>query len=518
MEVPNQKGQDPGTGYASTKPTLQRSIHLCDRNSLSSPLLRLPTELILKIFGHTIDWGPGLSSLILTAICHKLREVGIAFPQLWNVVNFTTPPLTQLFLERCNHEPRIILITETQLSPGGRSVRYLGHDRKWEAVWEKLRGRTFDDLRSLVFEGVPPTFADMVVGVLRRAPNITNIDLRYRLPPHRKLPWPLSDPVPRLSTLRLRGFWISWASPLLRNLTRLTLDFGIVRPLPEETTETFLTALANCPDLEILDLAFAGPDPLSVYQDSCDTVVQLCRLQELSLMFHGPSSIQHILSRIDYPESTVVRLEASIDTGTDLSEAVSQLLPRRDIGTFRHRSSNTLTVRSDGIYTFFTGGLFVRIFTHGCTRPRYTPQALVRFASRITEIVGRDNITSLSIQAWSASFPEGMWDTLLRGFPQLERIRYDLEMGMMDERFADPFASAFSRPFEGGPVCPQLQHLELPQRLMSQGASATVLKLALAERDARGKRLKRIGLSGDKKVRGGAAALEQYRGFVDDVC
>lgn len=522
MEITILNEQDLDTGDADTKSTHQPSIHLLrNKNFLSSPLLRLPTELTLKIFGHTIDWGPGLSSLVLTAICHQLREVGIAFPQLWNVVNFTTPPLVKLFLERCDYDPRALLITESQLSPGGwGSARRTVHEQRWDGVWLGLKGRTFNNLHSLVFEGIPKSFTDLVVGVLRRAPNIANVDLRYRSPPHQELPWSLGDPLPRLSTLRLRGFWISWTSPLLQNLSHLTLDFGIVHGPPEKTTiETFLNALANCPDLETLDLAFAGPDLSSGYQADCDRVVHFPKLHELSLMFHGPSRIQHVLSHLSYPESTVVKLEASIDTDTDLSDAISQLFSCRSIETLQHSRSNALTVRLDGVYTFFTDQLFVRIFTLSCTRPRYTPQALVRFASKIVEVVGRDNITSLSIQAWYASFPEGMWDVLLHGFPQLERIRYDLEMGAGDERFADPFVLVFSRPFEGGLVCPQLQRLELPQKVVSQHATATALKRALAERKARGKRLKRMGLSGDMKGEGrdGTVVLESFRGLVDDV-
>jgi len=47
----------------------------------------------------------------------------------------------------------------------------------------------------------------------------------------------------------------------------------------------FLIALANCPNLEILDLAHAGPELLDGHQENCDTVIQLHRLRELFLEF-----------------------------------------------------------------------------------------------------------------------------------------------------------------------------------------------------------------------------------------
>ena len=57
---------------------------------------------------------------------------------------------------------------------------------------------------------------------------------------------------------------INWTSPLLRNLTHLTLDSGSPNFAPEPVSiETFLTVLANCPDLKILNLTNSGPAPLN---------------------------------------------------------------------------------------------------------------------------------------------------------------------------------------------------------------------------------------------------------------
>ena len=101
MEVLDQiqSGHQPDATDASTEYTLHPSIHLSRRrNLLASPLLRLPTELILKIFVHAVELdgddddsddngGDGHGNhgqllLIITVICHQLRETGIASPQL----------------------------------------------------------------------------------------------------------------------------------------------------------------------------------------------------------------------------------------------------------------------------------------------------------------------------------------------------------------------------------------------------------------------------------------------------
>lgn len=343
MELLTESRRDLDTADADIEPTaLHRSIHLRRRNNLlASPLFRLPTELILKIFVHVIDLdGPPLpdndcplSPLVLTAICHQLREVGITFPQLWSTAKFITPQITELYLERCKYDPHIILVTDPSRFTFCDLFRppvphCPAKAQRWDAVWEKLEGRTFNNLHSLIFEGTSYALASKMVSVLRRAPNISTIDLHYvyRLYPCLTLPWSLRGTVPYLSTLRLRNFWVEWSSPLLRNLSHLTLDLG-APVMPSECTSIgmFLTMLDNCPDLETLNLAHAGPKEPDGHPDNCDTVVQLCRLRELSLEFRNPPHIRYILSHVGYPASTVVKLEASI--GTSLSDAISQLLP-----------------------------------------------------------------------------------------------------------------------------------------------------------------------------------------------
>ena len=56
MEMSAQCGHELDAVDISIEPTLHRSIHPSrDTNLLASPLLRLPTELTLKIFGHAIE-------------------------------------------------------------------------------------------------------------------------------------------------------------------------------------------------------------------------------------------------------------------------------------------------------------------------------------------------------------------------------------------------------------------------------------------------------------------------------
>ena len=523
---------DPGVVDASVGSTLRYSIHPRRRRNLLVPLLRLPTELILKIFVHVIEsegdddyWVDydnddhhhlGPSSLVLTAICHELREIGIASHQLWSSVDFTILPIAELFLERCEYNPRILLAKDSKpRQPGGVS------NPRREVVWEKLEGRTFNNLRSLVFQGTQDEFAHRVVGVLQRAPNVSNLDIcNSSFCPREELPWLGSGPIPNLSTLHLCRFWISWTSPLLQNLTQLSLDFGH-SSLPSEraSIEMLLTALANCPDLEILNLAHAGPHPLNGHQDECDVVVQLGRLRELSLEFYDLSMIVSVLSHIKYPEATGLTVYIFVDEDTELSEIIPQVLPHRNAQTIQHfRKSTTLTICLGPGPQFSTDNLLIHFLEpHIRMGPQRNPQEWTQFVSKIVEAVGGDTVVSLNIESLEIDLPEGMWEALLHGLPRLERIYCELTGWGEGGDPVNSFILVFSRSFEGGLVCPQLQHLELPKEMLSQDSSVAILKHALVKRDACGRRLKGIGLSGDAVEMDDMLVLEPFRDLVDKV-
>jgi len=516
MEMSAQGRHELDEVKASTESALHRLYHLRRRrNFQASPLLRLPTELILKIFEHAVELGgdddvPTL--LLLTAICHQLREIGTASPQLWSTIDLITPPIATLFLERCDYDPRILISPRS--APQRRPVK----NQAREAVWEQLEGRTFNNIRSIVFEGSSYEFTRRIIGVLRRAPGVSSLDL-CNIYPNGGFPWPPGDPIPNLTTLRLRNFLISWTSPFLRNLRQLTLEasYLLVHSPPEHKSfKMFLTALANCPNLEVLKLAHVSPDLPDSHQDNCDMMIQLHRLRELFLEFRNPSRVGHILSHIRYPESMDLTVYVPFDENTDPSETISKTLPHCNIETIQHpRKPTALTVCLDYELTFFTDNLLIRLQNWPFPLD-VDPRILPRFASKIVEVVSWTAIVSLVIKRQHVDPTEEMWEAFLHGLPRLERICYDLQLEKEDSPI-DPFLLVFSRPFEGGPVCPRLQHLELPWEVMTQDSSAAILGRTLAERDACGRRLKRIGLSGGATKGGNRLVLEPFRDLVDEV-
>src|ERR1700753_1188201 len=154
------------------------------RNSVTSPLLRLPAELIVKIFEHAIEHDSNSSSLfsdsgptvfVLTAICQDVRNIGITAPLLWSTVDLTIPTLAELFLQRCNYVPRPLKrLRSAREKRAGATFQ----DPRREAVWTQLEGRTFNNLRALAFEGTLTEFKHRVVPILETATNISSLDLQ----------------------------------------------------------------------------------------------------------------------------------------------------------------------------------------------------------------------------------------------------------------------------------------------------------------------------------------------------
>ena len=295
----------------------------------------------------------------------------------------------------------------------------------------------------------------------------------------------------------------------------MTLDLGLFYPLPQQTpVETFLAALANCPDLELLKLVRTGPSPSNGHLDECDVVVRLRRLRELFLDFERASTIGYILSHIRYPESA--RLEAGVSMDNpDLSEAISQIIPRNSPGVLsQFQKTRELNIRLDTYSsTFSADKSIIRCWNWA---PEYSPQALCRAMQQVLEVVGKD-VVALSVDGRDANLTGEIWESFLHRLPGLERIRWCGKA--QNPGFVDPFISAFSRRFEGGLVCPRLTHLELSREMVIEDQSATLLKRTLTERNACGVRLKWMGLCDaligwelyDEPV------LEQFLDLVDEV-
>ena len=484
------------------------------RNINTCPLFRLPIELLIDILGQTLPaYGGFRFWVVLTAICHPLREMLVCSSFPWRIVDTDSVPLAKLFLERSKFDPYVLFAMDR-----GRYSRKKIINRT--AFWEATEGRKFNNLSFLVFRGQRAEFEESVVDFLQRAPRLSSLEVEASSFTAWDLEWTHGDQLPNLTMLRLNKVRISWECPLIRNLTKLILSYACVtvtvssEPRP---FRAFLSALENCPDLEVLHLTDAGPDSLPSDEDDHE-VVQLHKLQNLTLCFDDKSVVACILSHIWFPEATKVAVETSCYNG--LAGALSQVLPSSDAGILQYlRKTTTVAIGFDCMSSQLATDNFslVLVPDFGDGSDRSDLETFPQFVSKALEIIGGDTVVNLEVAFKQPYYlPRETWKTMLNCFPRLEVISYSVcsQLSGQGSVDVDPFCSILSKSPVGGLVCPQLRCLRIPWSL-TQDLSASTLRETLFERAAGGKRLKRISLSSHAVDEMGL--LETFKGVVDKV-
>lgn len=240
--------------------------------------------------------------------------------------------------------------------------------------------------------------------------------------------------------------------------------------------------------------------------------VQLRRLCRIYLRSDDGSSVGCILSHTGYPESASVEARVSLFREADPPRAISRVFLCSNTDTARHLQwAKGLLIRVEVPTHMFS--------THklACLFEDFYPQGLSQAASKTLEVVGKDSMTFLCVSVHYINLTEEMWETFLHRLPQLERANYQRARGGRRPGVVNPFILVFSRPFEGGPVCPKLRRPELPKEVLTQDPSSAVLKCALVEREACDIRLRLIGVSHDPAEEGPLLGLETFQDFLDKV-
>ena len=458
----------------------------------TSPLLHLPIELIHKIFVLAV----GLSNhgslfwITLTAICHQIRESLICSTLPWTIIDTNSIPLAKLFLERCKFDPHKLFVNSMGHAVASGPTSTDGDDKA--QFWEMLEDKTLNNLHSLMFDGALSVFMQRVIGLLQRAPNLSTLEvdnnLDFNLVLVRK--WTPDCQLPHLTRLRLFHVLIDWNTPILQNLTELILNYTAMPPSGCLTSvQIFLSILKNCPGLEELCLISAGPVPGSNTPDE-NQVVKLCKLKKLVLNFQDPYIVVCILSHIWFPGSTKVHVTTNHPLGPDI--ALSQLLPF--FQCLQKATSIAITIKHAwALFVLATDTFSLQLTIDVFPPPNL--ESISLYVSKIVEIVGSDAVVILKVQFDSRThhIPRGVWKELLHGLPCLKLINYDAEQDKHTKN-VNPFCLAFSEPFRGGLVCPQLQDLRMPLSF-TQDPTAKALKQVLLERDGCGRQLKWISLS-----------------------
>ena len=266
----------------------------------SSPVSRLPLELLVKVFGYlTIHSSP----VILLKICHRWADIASSVSSLWTRIDFSTPPAP--LLQRCASRPIEVILRSSSVVPtsnrldAAKEVLLLYNDRIRKVVLD-LPDRHLHGFEAEL-SGVFPILADVSISVSDDDDYLFFPDI----PEWRPAAIPPS-PIRRLKLMHVKALWVPGR---FQNLVEFFLHNQLY-PDFDLTMEVFLGILESSPQLAILSVAAAGPrlPPDSINLPPATRVVHLHNLRHLYLEQGDPCDIGWILVHLKVPISTNVKI------------------------------------------------------------------------------------------------------------------------------------------------------------------------------------------------------------------
>ncbi|KAL0071785.1 hypothetical protein AAF712_000707 [Marasmius tenuissimus] len=303
--------------------------------NMSTPMCRLPTEVLANIFMHCNTNYPvfvegnrakGTITLFrLARICRHWREIALNTPELWAQPDFSFgTPLARTMLKRSKDVP---LVLDAELDKNTKAVLL-------EALRDALSRLTVLHLTA------SDNRADLeeVLRVLTQpAPflHTLGLDLDFdrwhgagvRNLQFTEIPLPhafLGDHSPRLKTLLLRRCYIPLDSPILANVTRLSLDTLMWQPTDAFQLTESLRELAH---LEVLEVRNPFPPGQGAVSNSGERV-HLPHLRYIRLDEVDSSGAACFLEHMSLPNSPilVVKGRSSLeDPPGELTRFISSL-------------------------------------------------------------------------------------------------------------------------------------------------------------------------------------------------
>lgn len=281
-------------------------------NWLRSPLLRLPTEIIIHILSYTMGNAGGSSEwLPVINTCRRVRDIMCTSAELWWRADFSDR-LVQLVFERSRGNLEVLI------------ANLLPEDLKWgERVFDTwkfcrndlvLRGQR---LHTIEFCGYPLHLTDLYWIFERPLPRLEHLKIDFAPPCEEPLGPFMEDPVVlqlptdlRLRVLDLCGAILPWSSSLFAGLSELHLDFSQCDGFVEISEGDMLGVFEASPQLESLSLYRLLPnlDPVQGYTPA--RVVKFASLKSL-VLDSFPMLVGYILHHMEIP--AIERLKIRVD-------------------------------------------------------------------------------------------------------------------------------------------------------------------------------------------------------------
>ncbi|KAF9270025.1 hypothetical protein L218DRAFT_7706 [Marasmius fiardii PR-910] len=313
---------------------MNRSILvLKSRRNLLIPICRLPAEVLANVFMHCTSNIPafvdgnlakGRETLFRIArVCHHWRTIALNTPELWSRPDFSLgPPLALEMLDRSRDAPLVI-----EAEVGDETVDMLS-----EALVRHISRIT---ALHLTVTGFPASMEQLLFPLIQPAPFLRVLSLAFAPLAHvwgqttRKLHLPdtfLANYAPRLTSLALRSFQVPLDSPLLKNITTLSLDMS---RWPSTSALELVESLRDMTHLEVLEVRdpFQHFDPgtMGVSTSSTDVLVKFSCLRYLRMDGAPISQVVRFLEHTTFPESVVVMITTFEDSFSEFDALVSSL-------------------------------------------------------------------------------------------------------------------------------------------------------------------------------------------------
>ena len=456
------------------------------RNSLASPLCRMPYEVIVKIISFVPDPNDEdeHGSLLIAKsgpICNHVWSILKDTPRFWGHVDFNQrDSLTYLF--RCRGRPSRLWIrygpSETRNS-WTTSTLY---------NWFAIAAPSVESLEEFRFYGTPSDFDIyrwIFANPLPRLHTLTAVSgrIQYSWVPEVVETWTIPGQFPAgLRSVTLKQVIIPWDTFLTNHLVHLDLDYNQTPEGVPISMPTFVELLSLCTRLETLHLLCAGPDT----QDEVlahipgANPVHLTNLRVFEII-DDALNIAYIMNHLKFPDTTHIHIEPSTDWPEHLVSftlpRMTRISPAEGLIQWTAGQISTLTLGNTG-FTYhmdMEDEEFMETFRSTFDAP------FVEFAG-----YSASAITVLELHFDLEFEPDrAVWFTVLAAVPALQRFSCATH-GIVSRYFAPKFFAELGRGSQGEIHCPKLKELDLSKFDLCDTRLVYVILRALTEREAAG--------------------------------
>jgi hypothetical protein len=456
------------------------------RNSLVSPLCRMPYEIIAKIVSFVPDPSDGdeHSSLLIAKsgpICNHVWSILKDTPKFWGHVDFNQrDSLTNLF--RCRGRPSRLWIrygpSETRNS-WTTSTLY---------NWFAIAAPSVELLEEFRFYGTPSDF-DIYRWIfanplpLLHTLTVVSGRIQYSWVPEIIETWAISGQFPAgLRSVTLKQVLIPWETLLTSHLVDLDLDYSQTSEGLPIFMSTFVELLSLCSRLETLRLFCAGPetqdDNLAHTPGANPAHLTSLRVFEIS---DDALNIAYIMNHLKFPDATHIHIEPSIDFPEHL---VSFTLP----GLTRISPFEGLVRWSAGQESTLSLGNTKFTYHMDVDDEEFMETFMFTFDAPFVEFAGFSAcaLTALELDFDHEFEPRQIvWFTVLASLPALQRLSCS-STPFASRYFAPKFFAELGKGSQGEIHCPKLKELDLSRFDIYDVDLVSVILLALYRRDKAG--------------------------------